>query len=201
MRGIFDCVRNRAFAAGFCFVDQIAGHSFIELLCARRQCLFGIDYGLQHAIVDFHQLSRISRSVGGICHHQRHRFADEADLAVRQHRPVKRARFHAVFAGAAEPMRGTHVTRRHGICASVNALHAGCRKCALRVDQDNFRMGMIRTHEVAVELPRHGPVGGIFAVTGDQALVFDPAAVVMMVVRIHVDAFLESFRMKREHGW
>ena len=181
MRSAFDGRSNSRFVACLSFVNQIAWHRFIELQRAGRQRIFGVRNRLQRLVFDFNQFGGIGCGSGAIRHHQRYGLADKTNLAMCQHRPVQRARLHAVPARSGQHVRDSNVPSRHGVCTRENLFHTRMSQRICCFYRNNFSMRVVGAHKAAIQLPRCIPVRSVGANTRDETEIFYPFAVMMMI--------------------
>jgi hypothetical protein len=159
----------------------LAPRASIRSWRAGRQCTFRIGNALQIAVLDFHQVGGVLRSRGAVGDDESDCFTDETHALVREHRPLRGSRLHAVLADEGYGMRRPDVPGAHRVFAGKYALYTRERSRVLRVHRNDFGMRPVGAHEVAIELPLRAPIRGVLARTGDEAEIFYPTAVVMVM--------------------
>jgi len=169
------------------FDRQVARSGFMQLRRAGRQRFLRVNRRGKIAIPDLDQFRRVLRRGKRFRRHQRDRFADKAHLAVRQHRPLRRARLHPVLSRGRQLVHLPDVAGTHRVLAGVDALHARMPARRIDVDRHDLRVRAVGTQEVSVELARKIPVGGVLAAARGEARIFNaPDRVVMSVRGTHV---------------
>ena len=133
-----ECFVHRLRVARLGLESEVAGHVVVELRRAGCERLLGADRRRQVAILYLDQLGGVLGRSSGVGHNERHRLTDEMHPAVREHRPLRRARLHAVLPGPVERMGRFHVARLHGVGAGEHRLHAGVPERGGGVDRDDL---------------------------------------------------------------
>ncbi len=145
--------------------------------------LAGVGHRGQHLVVDLDAFGAVLGGTDALCHHHRHRLADEAHLVGGQ-RVMRRGEGLEVA-----PRREHHLggmLRPHlvgdrlqsvgnEIAAGEHGEHAGHRQRRRRVDAADARMRVRRAHHDGIGLAGQAHVIGIVALAGDEAQVLAPA--------------------------
>ncbi len=115
-----------------------------------------------------HQIGSVLGNVGILGEHRRHRIADIAHLAGRQHRLA--VRFERRDAALAE------IDRRNvgDVGRAPDRDHARERARGRGVERDDRAMGVVRAHDAHVQLVRKRNVAGKAAAAAHQGRIFQP---------------------------
>ena len=172
MRGLLERRRDGGLVAELPVAAEIVGHVVEQLRCARTNGFEHADDGWKHLIINDHRFRRRARELQRIGNHKGDHVADEAHLALRQHRKRRLLHRQAIRAMNAPAARQRTEAVGRDIVTGQHGLDARQRQRGRLVDATDRRMAMRRTDEHA---ERHvGPldVGDVIAAAGQKAEVF-----------------------------
>jgi hypothetical protein len=165
---------GRGLVAGLIEIGLVVGAVVVKL---RRSGLEGVTrrhYGRAWGVIDRHAFGAVAGAVERVGDHDRDRIADVQRAADRNRRAVRQ-----VHRAAVTLLVGRH--RRHG-AEAVGAIvvsreygeHAGHHQRGLGIDAADIGVGVRRTHDRSVKLPREFQIVVIAAASGQQAGIFAP---------------------------
>ncbi len=131
----------------------------------------GIGHRRQDVVADFDGLRRILGLLDRIGHHQRHAVPHVTHLAQREHRVRRLLHWLAVHVSD-EPAARQAAHFSFHILAGKDLDHAGHPRSTRRVDGFDRRMGVRRTQEHCIALPRQHHVVSVLTRTGQEARIF-----------------------------
>ena len=154
--------------------DDVAGDMVEQLRRAGADRVLGVGHRRQRVVFDFDRLGGVARRGQSLGDHQRHRLADMAHLAERQHRPRRVVPRLAV--AAHERHRARHVAETVGahLFSGSDKQHARHAPRRARIDALDMRMRHRRAQHEGLRHPRQHHVVGITALPGDQPKILVP---------------------------
>jgi hypothetical protein len=163
---------GRGLVADLPVIDQIARRVVVDLRCARCQRLVGAGDGGQFVIADLDRLGGDPRLGLGFGDHHRDRVADIAHPLGGECRPRPHVHRRSVLRidrpaadQVADPVLGQ-------FCAGQDRNHALHRAGPCRVHPGDPGMRMRRPDKGRIGLVLHPDIVGVFALAGDETLVF-----------------------------
>ena len=122
---VYDVARSVLFVSSIGFERKISRNLVVQLRGSSRKRVFWMNDRRQIAIFDFDEVGGVLCRRRALCDDECDALTDEVNLAVSEHRPIGRARFHAIPAGESQRVRRFGVARLHRVFTGKNLLHAG----------------------------------------------------------------------------
>ena len=153
---------------------DVVGNMLEQLRRAGADRVLGVGHRRQRVVFDLDRLGGIARRGQGLGDDQRHRLADVAHLAERQHRPRRIVPRLAV--AAHERHRAGHVAETVGahVLSRSDEQHARHAPRRSRIDAFDMRMRHRRAQHESLRHPRQHHVVGIAALPGDEPQILMP---------------------------
>jgi hypothetical protein len=154
---------------------QIVGHVGMDERRRRFQCVGGLDYDRQVAIVEDNPLRGVLRSRLGLRHDQRYCLADEAHAFMGERRARRDLDHESSFPLKCRSSRGL-LKPALITCSALNTARTPGLAIAVAVSiRHDLGVGSIRAQEIAMNLAGQIPIGGKSTLSGKEAQVLAPA--------------------------